>query len=70
MRPLCHRTASVLPRGMAWPGTHLDPILGPFLEIRNDGVVPQVNEPGPEVLNADGTGQKEARACGEGMGPC
>lgn len=40
---------------------HLDPVLGSFLEIGNDGIVPQVNEPGPEVLNANGTGQKEAR---------
>lgn len=67
------RKPSCFGRGQPDPGdraepegrAYLDPVLGPLLQVGDDGVVPQVYEPGPEVLNADGAGQKEARACGE-----
>lgn len=43
---------------------YLEPIFCSLLQIRDDGVVPQVDEPGPEILNSNRAGQKEAGACG------
>lgn len=38
---------------------YLDPILCSLLKVGDDGIVPQVNEPSPEILNANGTWQEE-----------
>lgn len=42
---------------------YLEPIFRPLLQVRDDGVVPQVNEPGPEILDSNGAGQEEAGTC-------
>lgn len=44
------------------PVSHLDAILGPLLQVRNNGVVPEVNEPWSKLLHSDRTGKEEARA--------
>lgn len=55
---------SVSPHWFAFPCDsstgYLEPIFRPFLQVRDDGVVPQVDEPGPEILNSNRAGQKEA----------
>lgn len=43
---------------------YLEPIFCPLLQVRDDGIVPQVDEPGPEILNSNRAGQKEAGTCG------
>ena len=44
----------------------LDAILGSFLEVGDDGMVPQVNEPRAEILHSHRTGEEETRPCEEG----
>lgn len=68
--PLTHDSCiSVSPHWFVLPRAsstgYLEPIFCPLLQIGDDGVVPQVDEPGPEILNSNGAGQKEAGTCGE-----
>lgn len=47
------------------PGSlgYLEPIFGSLLQVGDDGVIPQVDEPSPEILDPDGAGQEEAGTC-------
>lgn len=40
---------------------YLDPILRSLLKVGDDRIIPQVNEPGPKILNTNGTWQEETR---------
>lgn len=71
MGPLCQHTPGATSSELG-PGLrphvpactgYLEPIFCPLLQVRDDGVIPQVNEPGPEILNSDGAGQEEAGTC-------
>lgn len=45
--------------------SHLDAVLGPLLQVRNNRVVPKVDEPRSELIHRDWAGQEKARAWGD-----
>lgn len=45
--------------------SYLDAVLGPLLQVRNNRVVPKVNEPRSKLIHRDRTGQEKARAWGD-----
>lgn len=48
--------------------SHLDAVLCPLLEVRDNRVVPKVDKPRSKLFHRDWTGQEKARTCGDTRG--
>lgn len=40
--------------------THLNAVFSSLLQVRNDGMVPEIDKPRPKILNRDWTREEEA----------